>query len=153
MIFPPRRKTQPRSLQCKTNIKNIKRKSYLWCSLTLQNIICRSPQASQTKNWKLISAAKEKIRRSNEHQYFDFFLISLALKEYTSTLRIIATQGASDLITTTLSSRPYCTCTRHCTCSRCSSRCSCTRHWTWSSFSCRGTNVGPADYSRQSPRC
>ena len=38
-----------------------------------------------------------------------FSLRSLAWKGYPSTLRFIATQGASDLITTTLSSRPYCT--------------------------------------------
>ena len=37
-----------------------------------------------------------------------FSLRFLAWKKYPSTLRFIATQGASDLITTTSSSRPYC---------------------------------------------
>ena len=45
------------------NVRTIyKHKSYFWCSLNMQNIIRRSPQASPTKNWKIKSAVKEKIR-------------------------------------------------------------------------------------------
>ena len=42
---------------CKHN-----KKTKFWFSLNFQNIIRRSPQASPTKNWKIKSAVKEKIR-------------------------------------------------------------------------------------------
>ena len=42
---------------CKHN-----KKTTFWFSLNFQNIIRRSPQASPTKNWKIKSAVKEKIR-------------------------------------------------------------------------------------------
>ena len=45
------------SQTCKHN-----KKTKFWCSLSFQNIIRRSPQASPTKNWKIKSAVKEKIR-------------------------------------------------------------------------------------------
>ena len=38
------------------------KKAKFWFSLNFQNIIRRSPQASPTKNWKIKSAVKEKIR-------------------------------------------------------------------------------------------
>ena len=38
------------------------KKTKFWFSLNFQNIIRRSPQASPTKNWKIKSAVKEKIR-------------------------------------------------------------------------------------------
>ena len=46
--------------------------------------------------------------KENHNFEFSYNLRSLAWKAYPSTLRVIATQGASDLIMTTLSSRPYC---------------------------------------------
>ena len=46
--------------------------------------------------------------KGNQDVVFSYCLRSLTWKGYPSTLRFIATQGASDLITTTLSSRPYC---------------------------------------------
>ena len=45
------------SQTCKHN-----KKTKFWFSLNFQNIIRRSPQASPTKNWKIKSAVKEKIR-------------------------------------------------------------------------------------------
>ena len=45
--------------------------------------------------------------KGNQDVVFSYCLRSLTWKGYPSTLRFIATQGASDLITTTLSSRPY----------------------------------------------
>ena len=46
--------------------------------------------------------------KGHHSSVFSYYLRSLAWKGYPSTLRFIATQGASDLVTTTLSSRPYC---------------------------------------------
>ena len=47
--------------------------------------------------------------KGNQDVVISYCLRSLTWKGYPSTLRFIATQGASDLITTTLSWRPYCT--------------------------------------------